>query len=418
MSDKTAVGIQKDLDACHLNTTPSGVISFSILAALMVMVFGSLIMYAVPALLGMPPMMFLVFFCIIAGLLMIPALRSIPKFAANTWRMKASNQMVQSIFYLVTYMRHTSNLERGIEFAADHLDAPLSLDFRKILWDVELQKYSNIRESADAFLVNWNESNKNFVEAFHLVESSLFEGSEERRLSLLDKSLDVILNGTYENMLHYAHSLSSPITMLHMLGIILPILGLVILPLVVSFMSEGSSPFISAVYISLLYNITLPIVVFYIGKTILSHRPAGYGAEEIKEDVPVGKGGKVKVSLGKKMLIYISPISVLLLILIVGFIIGFSPLLIHSMNPTFEIKDEAGKFKMMDYVCVPCKDGMPAGSCGPDCDVDQRLGPYGMGATILSLVAIAALGVGFGLYFALRSKNVIKIREQTRTLED
>ncbi|MEK6938390.1 MAG: hypothetical protein AABX04_05075, partial [Nanoarchaeota archaeon] len=227
VSDKTAVGIQKDLDACHLNTTPSGVISFSILAALMVMVFGSLIMYAVPALLGMPPMMFLVFFCIIAGLLMIPALRSIPKFAANTWRMKASNQMVQSIFYLVTYMRHTSNLERGIEFAADHLDAPLSLDFRKILWDVELQKYSNIRESADAFLVNWNESNKNFVEAFHLVESSLFEGSEERRLSLLDKSLDVILNGTYENMLHYAHSLSSPITMLHMLGIILPILGLV-----------------------------------------------------------------------------------------------------------------------------------------------------------------------------------------------
>ncbi|MEK6938389.1 MAG: hypothetical protein AABX04_05070, partial [Nanoarchaeota archaeon] len=193
---------------------------------------------------------------------------------------------------------------------------------------------------------------------------------------------------------------------------------LFILPLVVSFMSEGSSPFISAVYISLLYNITLPIVVFYIGKTILSHRPAGYGAEEIKEDVPVGKGGKVKVSLGKKMLIYISPISVLLLILIVGFIIGFSPLLIHSMNPTFEIKDEAGKFKMMDYVCVPCKDGMPAGSCGPDCDVDQRLGPYGMGATILSLVAIAALGVGFGLYFALRSKNVIKIREQTRTLED
>ena len=45
-----------------------------------------------------------------------------------------------------------------------------------------------------------------------------------------------MLEETYEKMLHYAQNLKSPITMLHMLGIILPILGLVILPLVVSFM--------------------------------------------------------------------------------------------------------------------------------------------------------------------------------------
>jgi len=205
-----------------------------------------------------------------------------------------------------------------------------------------------------------------------------------------------------------------------MLGIILPILGLVILPLMVSFMSEGSSPFLSAVYISVLYNISLPLGVFYLGKTILSKRPAGYGAEEIKEDAPLGKGGKVKVSLGKKLLIYVSPISVMLMVLIVGFIIGFSPILIHSLNPTFEIKDEAGKFKMMDYVCAPCdsEGKMPAGTCGPDCEVQSRLGPFGIGATILSLVAVASFGVGLGLYFSLRAKNVIKIREETRNLED
>jgi hypothetical protein len=418
----TSEKIQKDLDVCHLNTTPSGVVSLSILAGLTVMVFGSLLMFSLPSLLfGIEePLYFLILFCIIGGLLLIPAIKSIPTFMANTWRMKASNQMVQSVFYLVTYMRHTSNLERGIEFAADHLDAPLSLDFRKILWDVETQKYSNVRDSANAYLDTWKESDKQFVESFHLIESSLFEGSEERRLTLLDKSLDVILNGTYENMMHYAHSLNSPITMLHMMGIILPILGLVILPLVVSFMGGNTNPFLSAVYISLLYNISLPLGVFYLGKTILSKRPAGYGAEEIKEDAPLGKGGKVKVSLGKQLLIYVSPISVLLLIFVVGFVIGFSPLLIHSVNPTFEIKDEEGRFKMMDYICVPCdsEGKMPAGSCGPECDVDQRLGPFGIGATILSLLAIAALGVGLGLYFALRAKNVIKIREETRNLED
>ena len=98
---------------------------------------------------------------------------------ANSWRMKASNQMVQSIFYLVTFMRHTSNLERAIGFAAEHLGPPLSLDFRKIIWDAETEKYPTVRESAEAYLVEWKEFNGDFVEAFHLIEGSLYEPSEK-----------------------------------------------------------------------------------------------------------------------------------------------------------------------------------------------------------------------------------------------
>src|SRR3989338_9224665 len=271
---KTAL-MQKEIETCHLNMSPSGVISFALLAALFVIVVGSLTTFALPTLLfDLEPMLFLVMFFFVVGLILFPVLQRVPKFMATTWRMKASGQMVQSIFYLVTYMRHTSNIERAIGFAADHLDPPLSLDFRKILWDVETQEYSTIRDSANAYLEFWKDWDREFVEAFHLVESSLYESAEERRLALLDKALDVILNGTYENMLHYAHNLKSPMTMLHMLGIILPILGLVILPLVVSFMGTGTNPFSTAIYIAMLYDVTLPILVLYLGKNILSQRPA------------------------------------------------------------------------------------------------------------------------------------------------
>ena len=288
---KTAEKIQKSLDVCHLNCTPSGVISLSIALPLLVIVFGSLISFAIF------DMIFFVVFFFVAGMLMIPALQNTPNLMANTWRMKTSNQMVQSIFYLVTYMRHTPNLERAIEFAADHLEQPLSLDFRKILWDVETQKYSTIRDSANAYLNQWKEWDREFVEAFHLIESSLYEPSEERRLTLLDKALDVILNGTYENMLHYAHELKSPMTMLHMLGVILPILGLVILPLVVSFMAGGSNPFTTAIYIAVLYNVSLPIGVYYLGRTILSKRPAGYGSSDPSEKPDAKQLRNINLSL-------------------------------------------------------------------------------------------------------------------------
>src|SRR3990167_7637957 len=399
---KKALATEKNIVLCHLNVTPSGVLSFAILASLCIIVFGSLITFALPTLFGLPPMTFLVFFSIITGLILIPVLQKVPTFMANTWRMKASNQMVQSIFYMVTYMRHTSNFERAIQFAADHLEAPLSLDFRKILWDVETQRYSTIRDSANGYLDVWKEWDKEFVESFHLIESSLFESSEERRLALLDKSLDVILTGTYETMLHYAHSLKSPITMLHMLGIILPILGLVILPLVVSFLGgEGSNPFVSAIYISVLYNVTLPISVFYLGKVILSKRPAGYGAVDIGEKEGFKKYRNVALPLSKNFTLWVNPLYFCIMLFAVAMLIGFSPLIMHSLGvPDFAF-DQNGNLKMLEYVCPP--------DLGAGCAPEERIGPYGIGASILSLVVVLGLGISAGLFFTLRSKNVIKI---------
>src|SRR3989338_4711285 len=107
---------QEALNTSHLNCTPSGVLSFAILAGLIVAILGSFLLFSIPFLLGVQePMLFLIFFSLVAGILMIPALQRFPFFLANKWRIKASNQMIQSIFYLVTYMRHTSNLERAIE---------------------------------------------------------------------------------------------------------------------------------------------------------------------------------------------------------------------------------------------------------------------------------------------------------------
>jgi len=402
---KKAAAIQKNLDICHLNVRPSGVIALSFLFPLIIMVVGSLVAF------GIFGMFFFVIFFLLTGLLMIPALQRVPDFMANTWRMKASNQMVQSIFYIVTYMRHTSNLEKAIQFAADHLEAPLSLDFRKILWDVETEKFSTIRTSADAYLQVWKEWNGEFVESFHLIESSLFESSEERRLGLLDKALDVILTGTYETMLHYAHSLKSPITMLHMLGIILPILGLVILPLVVSFMGgEGSNPFVSAIYISVLYNISLPIGVFYLGKVILSKRPAGYGAVDIGEKSGFRKLKNVSVTLSKNVTIWVNPLYFCILIFMVAMLIGFSPLIMHSLGVSDFSFDQNDNLKMLEYVCPP--------EIGPGCTEQERIGPYGVGSSLLSLVVILGLGVSAGLFFSLRSKNVIKIRQRTKELEE
>jgi len=397
---KAAV-MQEAIDAIHLEITPTGAMSFAILAPLLLALFGSLISFLI-----LNALFFVVFFLLV-GIIIIYPLMNMPMLLATSWRLKASNQMVLCIFYVVTYMRHTSNLELAIEFAAEHLAPPLALDLKKVLWDIETEKYESIKESLDMYLESWRNYNNEFIEAVHLIESSLYEPSESRRLDLLDKSLDVILSETYEKMLHYAHNLKSPITILHMLGVILPILGLVILPLMINFLGE-----VKWYHIAALYNLALPIGVYFLGKSILSKRPTGYGDTDISEVNPKLKKYRNVIIRFAGLEIAIDPIIISILVGILLFIIGISPLLMHFLGiPDFGIggEDETSscglKYCFLDYR-------------ESKTEPDKIIGPYGIGAGIISLFVVFSISWSFGLYFKLRSRNIIKIRENTKKLED
>ncbi|MBI2657926.1 hypothetical protein HYX08_04500 [Candidatus Woesearchaeota archaeon] len=396
---KKAAELQEAIDITHLNITPAGALSFSFLIPLIAALFGSLFAFLVFQ------SNFFVLLFVIGAASMIKPLGKAPIFIANNWRLKASNQMVLSIFYTVTYMRHTSNLEKAIEFASQHLAPPLSLDLKKVLWDVETEKYSSVKESLDIYLETWKKWNLEFIEAFHLIESSLYEGEESRRLNALDKSLDVILDETYEKMLHYAHNLQNPITMLHMLGIILPILGLVILPLVVSFM-EG----VKWYHLAVIYNVILTVVVYYLGKNILSRRPTGYGDTDIAEENPeLKKYRNVIVKIGSQEL-QITPMVFSIFIGAALFLIGLSPLVFHAVGiPDFGFGGEDLTSSCGQRYCfLEYRNSATTG---------EEIGPYGLGAAIASLFIPLSFGIAIGLYYRLKSKNVIKIRDKAKQLE-
>jgi hypothetical protein len=411
--------IEAAIRATHLNITPTGAYSFAMLAPTLLAIVGSLISFA------LFDSFFFVFFFIFTGLALFLPLQKMPLFIADTWRLKASNQMVLAVFFVVTYMRHTSNLERAIDFAANHLSAPLSLDLKKVLWDVQTEKYETIKQSLEAYLDTWKAYNAEFVEAMHLIESSLYEGSEDRRIELLEKALELILEETYEKMLHYAQNLKSPITMLHMLGIILPILGLVILPLVVSFVE-----FIQWYHLAALYNVVLPIAVYYMGKNILSKRPTGYGQGDATETNPSLKKYKniVVKALGQEFMI--NPAMISLVFGAIMLIVGFSPLVIHFIAPNFDVVWDAEVAEGSNLPLVVVSDieaytGRPqytlleyklSNSKDP-ARIGKIIGPYGLGSTILSLAIPLGIGFAIGIFYKYRSKNVIKIRESTKALE-
>jgi len=258
------------LEMAHVNATPQGVYAF---AALMTII-GVMIPFVVGLLLGS-------FLIIITGMLvgvsMFFIIPTIPKRMFLAWRAKASDQIVLAVLYMIIYMEHTPNLELSTWFAAKHLPPPLSLDFIKVLWDVETKKYSNITAALEDYIETWRGWDDSFIDSLHVLETALFAETKSERLKTLEKAEEIILDGTYDKMLSYAHNLQSPIQTLHMLGTVLPVMGLVMLPMVSAFMGAD----VKWWYIAILYNILLPLSVYALSKSVLMVRPAGANPADV-----------------------------------------------------------------------------------------------------------------------------------------
>ncbi|MCD4666567.1 hypothetical protein K8R47_02040, partial [archaeon] len=398
--DKDYNKLAESINVAHLRITPYGATGFSMLITFILIIFGLLV--AAISLLNagdfdlnlllLPMVIFLV------AILLLKPISHIPNYSASRWRLRVSNQMVLCILYVVMYMRHTSNLEHAIKFAADHIGDPLALDLRKVFWDVEVGNYSSIKQSLDSYLLTWRKYNLEFVEAFHLIEGSLYTSNEDRRITLLEKALDVILNGTYEKMLHYAHELKNPITILHMLGVVLPILGLVILPLIGSLM--GGTGLTKIIVLFIIYNIVLPIVVYFIGMSVLVKRPTGYSERDLLQDYPEFKEYRNVNILGVSM----NPIYLSIIVFCIFALIGLFPLIMYGLGADFN-------FLGNQFLDFKQGNGL-ACSAGNEC-----YGPFGSGSVILGLFLPFGLALSVGLYFRLRTKKLYKIRQETKKLE-
>jgi hypothetical protein len=301
-------------------------------------------------------------------------------------------------------MRHSSNLELAIKFASQHLQPPLALDLKKIFWDVETGKYSTVKDALDAYLEGWRDYSVEFIEAFHLIESSLYEPSDEMRIQILEKSLSVILDGVYEKMLHYAHNVKSPLTNLYMLGIVLPTLAIALLPLA-SVLLQGA---IKAWHVVVLFNLIIPFAVYYMTSSILAKRPGGYGETEMLELNPDYGFYKSKSHYTKAFLIAL-PLFILGILPLLLQIPGFANSLGLQNDYTFEsIKlSVLGDLKIFDFKNVT---SVATGKT-------STTGPFGPIALLFSLFIPLSIALFFSISYKSKTKKLIKTREQTKQLE-
>lgn len=364
--------VEPFLRLAHFNTTAKGVYSFAYLSGLLSIIISVFVTIIFRSLLGIVggfiAFIFLIFF--------IP---SYPKTTFIKWRAKASDQLVLAVMYLVIQMERLSNLELAVEFVARHTSPPVSLDFMKVLWDVETKKFSSVTESLERYIQTWRGWNDDFIEAVHLVQFSLQQSSKTERINTLNRATKVVLSGTQQHMLKYAHSLQGPMQALHMLGVVLPLMALVMLPMIGAFM--GGS--VAWYHLAIMYNFLFPIMVYTLGKDMLQKRPAGTSGGD-SYSYMLAKYKKPYIKLGNTKL-KVPPIVISILIFVTvgapGIIYFTSNIILASTNMISP-----------DYI-------------------------FDVPALLFALDLVLAVGLAVGAYFYYSVYYLIKLKHKIERIE-
>ena len=274
---ETKTKLEKSIEFTGLRASPEGIIAFALISFILTLLLAIVIALIPNTVIPIPTPFKLLFF--LFAPLTAYYLFYYPMSKAAVLRVQVGGDLVIGILYMIVYMKSTPNLEGAVRFAAMNTTGKLANDLREILWRVEIGEYKTIDSALTDYMLKWEAFNKEFVEALGFIKGSMLERNPARREILLNNAINTILVGTDEKMKAYSRDLRMPIMVLHGMGILLPVLGMIIFPLISIFLEFKDL----SLYLIIGYNILLPLTVYILIKSILDKRPATHMKIDISE---------------------------------------------------------------------------------------------------------------------------------------
>src|SRR3989344_5471774 len=286
---KSRPKIQETIEFAHLKVTPGGTTSATIFF-LSITLIPTMVLMTLP-LLNLPGLPFgYGVMTLLLALFFTFYVHTYPKRLRRKYEADAGSEIVTLVLYIAMYMRNVPNLEAAVKFAAENLGGSMGYEMKKLLWDVEIGNYLTMQEALIDFTGRWSK-NRPFVESVELLITSLKQVGD-KRIVLLDEAGGIVLEGSRERAKHFNQDLKLPVMVVHALGIVLPVMGLVLFPILAAFLGVSSE----VLFVG--YDIILPLILYFVISGILETRPATFSKIDITENPDVPPPGKF--AYGKK----------------------------------------------------------------------------------------------------------------------
>jgi hypothetical protein len=241
---------------------------------------------------------------------------SYPSFNAQVLKVQTGDEAIKIILYMVIYLKLHPSFEGAVGFAAAHAGGPITNDIKKAMWDLQTGKYRTVEEALSAYMPKWVIWNEDFVRSLSLLYGVLIEPSEQERERILKKSLNYLLTNTHRKMKEYVENITGSINILHIMGMLLPVMGLIMFPMISMFLHNTINP----MYLGIGYTVFLPIIIYFFMNRILVKRPSAFIVPDISKHPDLPPPDMFEIKLKKtKLFIPILPLAILIGLLIMSY---------------------------------------------------------------------------------------------------
>lgn len=330
-------------------------------------------------------------------------------------KIKALTFVPEILGYMIMSMKLVPNLEKAIEFASEHGHGKIAEDLKRLLWEVKVGIKNSVAEALDELAYKWGDISVELKKGLMKIRSSVIESSESKRYQLLDQTMNETLVSVKGKLEDYARTLNQPATVMFYLGILLPLLLIIVLPVGSAF---SGSAMAQPIYLILIYNIAIPLGCFFYARSIIKKRPPTYVPPVIPDNYP---------GLPKKNALKIKDfqINVFILIAIIMAVGIFSGIFLQTAFGVTKEKILEEEFGTTTYPTNECtKDELnemidnPKAMCDSEkifwSQPENMITPYYL---IFSLFLSIALSISLWCYATSAYKRKIQLQTELQEIE-
>jgi hypothetical protein len=179
-----------------------------------------------------------------------------------------NEEMLRAILRMTTFISMDTSIEYAFVETSDHLHGTLRLQFKRIKHDITRKQKMTLGDAIEPYIPIWNEVNPVFVKSLRLLQTAALSGPNDRDKILAETVETLLLN--YSTLgKRYAEELATNAQKLITVGILIPIMSLMLLPLLSIFLPDFTKPSILAfIYIIFFPTVTLLMAMSFGSKRL------------------------------------------------------------------------------------------------------------------------------------------------------
>lgn len=237
-----------------------------------------------------------------------------PVYRASLVKVRIAGCAPMAVLYIVIFLRSSPSLESAIAFSARNVPGPLGAELRALQWGIATRQYTTAENALIAFSEKVSNWAPGIADAFYLIAGSANQPTQEKRLEMLNRAVSGILSTTRHTMQVFGRSLQMPTIVVNALGILLPVMGLVMAPIVTIMLSEGSGTGFTLAFI---YDVVLPGIILLIITVLGSRKPGSFSRIDVSQHPDSPPPGVYYLDVaGKRISIPMLPFAVILFVTI------------------------------------------------------------------------------------------------------